>query len=153
LSKANSIKTTLLDHLRKTVDEKITTMQSIIDSVIESKNNETKSTAGDKYETGRAMMQAEQEKNEIRLAEAKKLRAILSTIDFKTTHTQIALGSLVITDKEKYFISIGVGKITLENETYYALSPNAPVGKLLLTKKIYDRFSFQGIERTILEIR
>lgn len=150
MSLSIKIKKDLLLQVQQIVDQKINTAQSIIDSVIESKNNETKSTAGDKYETGRAMMQVEQEKTELRLNEAHKLKAILNRISTTDTHEEIQLGSVVITNTAAYFISVGVGKIQAQNQIFYAISPESPIGKLLMYKKANDHFIFQENKRTVL---
>ena len=41
----------------KLVQEQLDTIQSSLDQLMEAKTNETKSSAGDKYETGMAMIQ------------------------------------------------------------------------------------------------
>jgi len=152
VSALNQIKQELLQQLHSLVDEKITTAQSMIDTAKESKNNETKSTAGDKYETGRAMMQAEQEKSEVRLSEAQRLKAILGTIDIDTLPTTIQLGSLVTTDRGSYFVSIGLGRLRVGGSVYYSLSPAAPIGQLLMGKKVNDTIDYNGLGQTILEL-
>ena len=137
------IKNRLLSHLHQAVDQKIATSKSMIDSAVESKTNETKSTAGDKYETGRAMMQAEQEKSEVRLAQSMYLKNVLNTIKTDHKHKLVQMGSLVSTKDHHYFISIGMGKIILKDHLIYAISPESPIGKLLLGKKVDDKFIFQ----------
>ena len=54
------------DHLK----EKINSLNSIINEVYESSNSESKSSAGDKHETTKAMMQLELEKLGTQLKEA-----------------------------------------------------------------------------------
>ena len=152
MTSSNLIKKELLQQLQSLVMEKITTAQSMINTAKESKNNETKSTAGDKYETGRAIMQAEQEKSEVRLSEAQRLDVILSSLDIKTISPIVQLGSLVTADRGTYFVSIGLGKLKVNTSMYYSLSPAAPIGKLLMGKKMNDTFTFNGIKQTILEV-
>ena len=53
------------------VNDKIIKIERAIAAVIESRDNETKSSVGDKYETGRAMMQNEQQRLESQLSIAK----------------------------------------------------------------------------------
>jgi len=45
------------------IEKRIHTAKSAMESAEESARNETKSSAGDKFETGRAMMHLEKEKN------------------------------------------------------------------------------------------
>jgi len=146
------IKQQLLSHLYHAIDLKIATSQSMIDSAVESKNNETKSTAGDKYETGRAMMQAEQEKSEARLAQSLYLKNVLSTIKIEESQHKVKMGSLVSTADHHYFISIGIGKIVMDDFLVYAISPESPIGRLLLGKKVNDDFVFNGNVQKIIRI-
>jgi len=109
-----------------------------------SANDETKSSAGDKYETGRAMAQLEIEKNSMQLAEGLKLKQKLLQLDpTKITRTAQA-GSLVITNQGKFFIAVSAGKVTLENENYFAISPSSPIAQSLLGLRSGDQFRFNG---------
>lgn len=91
------------------------TANSLISKAIEhaqlAANEETKSSAGDKYETGRAMMQLEIEKQSVQLAEAMKLKHVLSQINPEKTTETIQSGSLVFTDQGNFYISISAGKL------------------------------------------
>ncbi|WP_378186178.1 hypothetical protein ACE939_13775 [Aquimarina sp. W85] len=111
-----------------------------IQSALES---ETKSSAGDKHETGRAMLHLEREKLGIQIAEAQKLDVILSKIDI-TPSTLITLGSLVYTSGAAFFMSISIGSLEVHDTTYYAVGVNSPIGKMLLGKKIGDIIQFNG---------
>ena len=111
----------------------------------ESLTSETKSSAGDKHETGRAMLQLEREKAGKQLAAVQKLQATLDRITTNPT-TRICLGSLVQTTQANYFVSISAGKLTINNTTYYAIAINSPIGNLLAGKMTEDRFHFNGNE-------
>ena len=57
-----NIKQQLYKHCQEFVNQKLDTIQKTILSNKEALNSETKSSAGDKHETGRAMLQLEMEK-------------------------------------------------------------------------------------------
>lgn len=118
------------------VEAKMLSAQQAIDSAIESRDNETKSSVGDKYETGRAMMQLEQQRNEVQLAKALKLKSDLKQITIDKSFEQVNPGALVICDDFIYFISIGLGKILVEDQKVYAISLDSPLGKKLQGKKV-----------------
>jgi len=126
------------------LDRKIEVIQEAIASAKDSRNNDTKSSAGDKFETGREMMQIEIEKNEVLLNQTAKQRKELARIDVSEEFNRVAFGSLVVTDKGIYFISIGIGKIQIDNQACYAISLASPIGGLLKDKAIGDEVSFQG---------
>jgi transcription elongation GreA/GreB family factor len=116
-------------------------------------NDDTKSSAGDKYETGRAMMQQEKDRNTIQLNEANKLMVALNSISTKGSSDVIETGSLVITNGGKFYIAISAGNLIVDGENYFAVSPAAPICVKMLGKKTGDEFEVNGkkykIERVI----
>ena len=71
-------------------------------------------------------------------------------ISIENTSKSICLGSLIITDKAKYFLAISTGKVTINNNDYFVVSTNSPIGNQLLGKKIGDIITFNMAE--ILEV-
>ena len=134
------------------LNSKIEVLKNTIAEAIESRNNDTKSSAGDKYETGREMIQIEIQKNEIQLNKTLELKKELSKINLAKTCTKAEYGSLVITNQGNYFLSIGYGKIEIEDNTYYSISLASPIGKLLHNKKQDEQFIFNRKEFTITSI-
>ena len=127
----------------KFVENRFNTIQNTINEIQESLTSETKSSAGDKHETGRAMLQLEREKAGNQLAEIQKIKESFSKIDISNTSEFIGLGSVVYTNKSHYFIAISAGELKLENEVFYAISPNTPIGQLLMGKKVGDVVIFR----------
>ncbi len=115
-------------------------------------NKETKSSAGDKHETGRAMAQLETENNSKHLTEAKKLNAVLSQIDPGKKNTSIELGAFVKTNLGNYFIAISAGKTHLFGDEVYLISPASPIGQHFLGKKEGDTVSFNQQTIAIQEV-
>jgi len=105
--------------------------------------SETKSSAGDKHETGRAMLHLEREKAGQQLAEIQNVKAQLSKIDIEKSSDIINLGSVVYTTKANFFIAISAGELIVNNETFYAISPNTPMGQLLIGKSEGAQISFR----------
>jgi len=139
-----NIKEHILIYLHQLIDEKIDFIQDSIASAKESRNNETKSSAGDKYETSRAMLQIELEKNQQQLAQNLKLKREISEIDTNKENKKVEFGSLIYTNQENYFISIGMGKIEINNQMIYSISMASPVGQVLKDKIIGDKVQFQA---------
>ncbi len=121
-------------------------------SLQESLNSETKSSAGDKHETGRAMVQLELEKLGKQFSELEKLKEVLQKVDIAKEANKIVLGSLVKTSTASYFIAISAGKYTKEGTTFFCISPSAPIARLLLGKEKGDNFIFKGKQIEILEV-
>ncbi len=113
---------------------------------------ETKSSAGDKHETGRAMVQLEMEKLGKQLLEAEKLAQTLQKVPKEGNTVKIALGSLVVTDKHIYYIAISAGRHQLDNNAVFCISASTPIAKLLLGKEKGNAIVFNGLHQTITEI-
>ena len=97
--------------------------------------SESKSSAGDKHETGRAMLQLEMEKAGQQLTSINQMKVILDKISTENESEVVCLGSVIITNKANYYLSISAGKLIVENEDYFAVSTNSPIGQQLLGKK------------------
>jgi len=115
-------------------------------------NDDTKSSAGDKYETGRAMMQQEKDRNTIQLNEANKLMVALNLIGTKTTSATVETGSLVITNNGSFYLAISAGILQIDSVNYFAVSPASPIGMKLKGLKTGDGFDLNGKQYIIENI-
>ncbi|WP_183575749.1 3-oxoacyl-ACP synthase [Mucilaginibacter sp. X5P1] len=115
-------------------------------------NDDTKSSAGDKYETGRAMMQQEKDRNTTQLNEANKLMVALNRISAKGSSAVAETGSLVITNNGKFYIAISAGTLAVNGESYFAVSPASPIGIKLKGLKVGDEFDLNGKEYKVVEV-
>ncbi len=146
MNKPSLLKEQILNHLLTQLNQKAETAKTAIQSAKESRNNNTKSSAGDKFETGREMMQMEIDKNEAQLGKALKLKSELLQINIQKRCEKVEFGSLVFTSEGIYFISIGIGKLIVNNDPYFAISLASPIGKLLHNKVVGDKIQFQKRE-------
>jgi transcription elongation GreA/GreB family factor len=148
-----TLKHKLLQECQFFINLRLKAIQSTILDIENSLESETKSSAGDKHETGRAMLQLEREKAGHQLAELQKLNETLHKIDWKTKSTHVALGSLVMTSHLNYFIAISTGEILIDKKKYYAISVATPISQLLLSKQVGDCIQFRDSKFTITEIQ
>lgn len=146
------LKKTLYDTCLQTLATKMVDLQKAIDSIDESKRNETKSSAGDKYETGRAMMQMEADKITAQLELAKQTQSQLQQINIDQSPDRIQKGSLVVTDQRTYFLAVSLGRVVVSGQSCFCLSPDAPIGQLLLGKTAGEEIVFNGRKEEIVEI-
>jgi transcription elongation GreA/GreB family factor len=112
-------------------------------------NEDTKSSAGDKYETGRAMMQQETNRNLAQLNEANKLMVALNRISTTGSSTKAEMGSVIITSNGNFYLAISAGSLSANGKTYFAVSPASPVGLMLAGKAKGDDFTLNGKQYTI----
>lgn len=77
---------------------------------------------------------------------------LLDKIDQEKKSEIAEFGSIVITNKQNLIISVSLGKIQFEKETYIAISPNVPIFKVMQGLKKGDNFTFNGIEFKIINV-
>jgi len=140
----NRIKEDLYQQCLEYVENSILAAKQAIDDAIESANDDTKSSAGDKYETGREMMQQEIDRNQKQLDEAVRMKNILLSIDRKQISETVQNGSLVITNLGKFYISISRGQLFADGNNYFAVSAVSPIGARLVRQKKGYEFNFNG---------
>lgn len=134
------------------VQTKINLLQQQLHDLTSSAGNETKRTAGDKHETALAMLQIEQENKSRQLQDALQQKAILEKIDPTLQTEQAVRGSIITTNNGIFFLSLGLGKLKTQQETIYAVSPEAPLGKLLVMKKAGEEFHFNQTDYKIISV-
>jgi hypothetical protein len=134
------------------VDQRIENARMALASAQDAANSEEKSSAGDKYETGRAMAQLEQEKAMQQLEEAKKLKSALLRINPEISSNKVNLGSVVFTDKTNFFIAISAGKLEVHGKSFFVVAPDTPIGKLIMGLEAGNSFQFNNQAHRITEI-
>lgn len=138
---------------QKYVASRLDRIHSEIQKLNEGLLSETKSTAGDKHETGRAMLHLEREKLGKQLLDSENMKQVLSRIYPHQESPNIALGSLVTTNVAMYFISISAGKFKRKHVEVFCISTSSPIGQALLGKTTGDAIMFNGKEQIILQVR
>ncbi|MBL4625636.1 MAG: GreA/GreB family elongation factor [Flavobacteriales bacterium] len=134
------------------VDEKIAHAISMMDDAQQSANSDTKSSAGDKHETSRAMAMLEKDRAAGQLNEANKLKQILIQINIKNQCEKVGLGALVKTNSGLFYFSVGVGKIVVKNEIIFCISLASPLGQVLVGKRQGESVSFNSQSIRLLEL-
>jgi len=140
----SALKKLLFDQCLEQVQIRMQAAQKAIDEAQRASNDDTKSSAGDKYETGRAMMQQETDRNLTQLNEANKLKVALNHINTSGISDTAETGSLVITDNGNFYIAVSAGVLNVDNQNYFAVSPASPIGLTLKGLKAGDNFILNG---------
>ncbi len=76
----------------------------------------------------------------------------LNKVDSTLDHRIVEFGSVVITDMQKVFISIGLGKVNVENDTFYAISLQVPFYQAMKGLRKGDTFDFRGRQVKIIDL-
>ena len=148
----NTIKQSIKSEVLSQLKLKIQEITDAIKSAEISRDAYSKSSAGDKHETSRAKIQTEIDQLSKQLFNAQKQKNDLLNIDTYHTNSVANVGSLVETNKGYFYISIGWGRIQMQNENYFVISLGSPIGMLLKNKKKGDSFQFRNTEYCILNL-
>jgi len=135
------------------ISEKRSNIHDIMVANQRALENESKSSAGDKHETGRAMLHLEMEKASQQIAVVSAMQEVLERIDFSKTTDQVRLGSLIISNRGNYYLSISAGLIKIGMVEYFAVSTSSPIGNLLLGKKKGSVINLAEKQITILDVQ
>ena len=146
------MKSRCLAHCIKVATEKVNALESEMAAMRHAVQTESKSTAGDKHETGRAMIHLEQEKLHSQLAEAQQLLAEMEQIKPGKAFETIQKGALVQTDRTTFFVAVGLCKISAEGKDIFVISPQSPIGKQMLGKRSGESFNMNGTEYVITSV-
>lgn len=141
-----SIRAALTQQCIDYLQHRIQRLKKSIQELESDLEGETKSSAGDKYETSREMINAEINKLQQQLQEFRKLEEVLAVARQRKVSENIELGSIVTTNLANYFLAIPVGELKFQNESYYGIGINSPIGKLMLGKTKGDTVFFQQQE-------
>ena len=135
------------------IEQRIATASEAMNMANSSANDETKSSAGDKYETTREMIQQEIDKLSAAIAEAVAQKQLLELINTQRIHDIVQSGCIVETDKNVFYISVAAGAIIIDNKKYLAISPSSPIGNKMIGLKQGDAFIFNNIKQTIISVQ
>ena len=134
------------------ITQRINTARAAIDQAQEAANSEEKSSAGDKYETGRAMSHLQQEMHSRQLTEYLKELATLHSVNTEQLCTAGRPGAFLRGEGLAFFIAAGLGRHNIDGETIFFLSPNAPLARLLQNLTAGDHITSGQINTTIREV-
>lgn len=132
-------------------EDKLLALRKSIAQVQSSIEGEEKSSAGDKYETARAMSQGELDRLNGQQSKLAKLVTQLKSLSMRES-SEVSMGALVRTNERMLFFIGPFGKMVVEGETILSLSAGSPIGQAYLGKKAGDQVVFNGATEEILEI-
>ncbi|WP_041257550.1 3-oxoacyl-ACP synthase [Fibrella aestuarina] len=138
----NPLKQALYAACMAYVQQRIDNAAEAMRAAQEAANSEEKSSAGDKYETGRAMAQLERDRHAQLLAQAQQMKQELELLDYKTASDVARAGSVVNTSQGTFFLSISAGRLTVDGASYMAVSIASPIGALLRGHRAGDEVRF-----------
>lgn len=131
---------------------KIDETQQEISSLQKEMSEETKSSAGDKFETSREMMNQSINQLQDNLQQQKKQLQQLKELKNNKSTEKVDMGSFVCTEKANFLFGLAFGKINSAKGNIFALSLNSPLGKHFLNKRVGDTIKLNQTAYTIKSI-
>lgn len=145
-------KISVLNALQVEINSRVKALEKALDDSRSEMVSESKSTAGDKHETGRAMAQLEQEKLGRQVLSARELKVAIAQIKTDKVHSEIQFGSLVKASNGTFFFSVGIGKLIVKDESVFCLTITSPLGNSMKGKSKGESIQFNGKTISILEL-
>lgn len=140
----------LVNITKSKIQDKIKNLEKLI-AETRASNNETKSSMGDKYETGREMLQREINNLQVQLNEVIKQQSILQKLQIKNSQ-KVESGALVQTEKGLFFISVSAGELVSKNHKVMSVSLDSPLAKAMSGKGKDENFILNNLSQNIIEI-
>lgn len=134
------------------LDQRIATARAAMNQAQESANNEEKSSAGDKYETARAMGQQDRDMNARQLDQALSDKKQLENLSVNGVNKHIQAGTMFVMQDQLFFLAAGLGNVVVDGHRIMVISPRSPLGQQALGKICDDTLTVNGETRRITRI-
>ena len=145
-------KADFLDAIHKRVRNGISKASIILEGIQESIDSETQSTAGDKHDTSRELMQQERNKAAQNLQNQISMDSLVLKLKTTNVSCEVNFGSLVLTNVGWFFIGLPLGRIQFEDKDILCVSGNAPAAKILESERVGASIKINGKNIKILSI-
>jgi len=138
-------KTEIINAFKDKLNASLRGIQDAINQTEQALQEETKSSAGDKYETSREMLQADLDRLE---SQRTILQSSLALFAVSPNNNQIVAGSIaeISINNQLHTLYIGpaIGNVTIDNLEIRAISTASPLGAALLGKHPQQEFNWNG---------
>ncbi|KFE97308.1 hypothetical protein IX39_20100 [Chryseobacterium formosense] len=142
-------KSNIRNYVKNVIAEKIEKLKNFIEFTLEASRDIKKTP---KYDSMREEMQEEIYQMQKQLGALNDLRRNLLKVLPAATPERIQLGSLVITNKARFYISVSLGEFFFEGDRFYAISPESPMAKKMIGMKSGEEFTLNKIHQKIVEV-
>lgn len=145
MRKSTVLKNDVRNHVKDIIVGKIEKLTKFIDFTLEASRDIKKTP---KYDSIREEMQEEIYQMQRQLGALKDLQRNMTKV-LNTPTDRVQLGSMVFTNKARFYISVSLGEFFFEGDRFYAISEESPMAKMMFGKKSGDSFVLNNIGQTI----
>ncbi|QDA62114.1 hypothetical protein [Hymenobacter jejuensis] len=147
-----TLKQQLLAECRRVQQQKADTARQAMLDVQESAN-ESQGAIEDKFESFREACHIQRDLYARQLDEALSGLQVLQRVpEARPPKDQPGLGSVVVTNDQRFYISVSIGEIQVEGEPYCAISAFSPLFQAMSSSRTGESFDFRGKRYCIEEI-
>jgi len=144
------LKKDLLSACLKEVDDRADSLRKVMEDAQQSANDYGQPK--DRYDSYRTQLLRKRDMFGQQLQKILEQRALLEKMGVDKRHEVAGYGALVITNAQKIFISIGLGKFEFNGNEYFVISPVVPYFKAIEGKRAGEDFEFRGQKFRIKDI-
>jgi transcription elongation GreA/GreB family factor len=148
MQKNTLIKSDVRSHIQNIIIQKIEKLERFMEFTMEA-SREVKKTP--KYDSIREEIQEEIYQMQKQMASLNLLRKNLGKV-LNTPTDRVQVGSIVFTNKARFYISVSLGEFFFEGDRFYAISEESPMAKTMFGKKPGDAFVLNNISQVIEQI-
>ncbi|MGE6397864.1 hypothetical protein ACI513_18465 [Chryseobacterium sp. M5] len=148
MQKAIYNKNDLRIFVRDMISGKVKTLEFYLNFTLEA-SREVKKTS--KYDSIREEMQDEIYHLDKQMANLKNMQQQMKKV-LNSESEKAKLGSLVITNKARFYISVSLGEFFFEGDRFYAISPESPMAQKIMGMKAGEEFTLNKIHQKIEEV-
>lgn len=130
------------------ISDKIEKLENFIEFTVEASRDIKKTP---KYDSIREEAQEEIYQLQKQLATFYAMQRAMARV-VNTEFEIVNLGSLVITNKARFYISVSLGEFFFEGDRFYAVSKESPIAQEMLGLSVGDEFVLNKIHQRIEEI-
>ncbi|WBX98667.1 hypothetical protein [Chryseobacterium gambrini] len=141
-------KNNIRNYVKNVIAEKIEKLKNFIEFTLEASRDIKKTP---KYDSMREEMQEEIYQMQRQLGALNDLKRNMAKVLNNSTE-KVQLGSLVITNKARFYISVSLGEFFFEGDRFYAISSESPMAKKMMGMKSGDEFTLNKIHQKIIEV-
>lgn len=146
------LKASVFSECKRQLEERQINIEQQLNLLKESLVGETKSSAGDKYETGRAMLHMEMDKLKQQLWQVASQKQALGHYQVGLEAERVQTAVLVKTSMGLFFILTSLGKLVVKGQKVYVISLVAPIGVKMKDLEVGDKFEQNGKLVEILDL-
>lgn len=146
----STLKKKLLEACLAEIDDRISSLKQVMEESQQSANEYGQPK--DRYDSYRTQLLRKRDMFGQQLSKIMEQRTLLERLNPEKSISKVEFGALVITDKQKIFVSVGIGRFDFEGEEFFVISPAVPFCKAMEGKQKGDAFEFRGQNYTINDI-